>query len=501
MLNKIQPHDELLAGESVLVIDVGTGGVKCLLLGLRGNVLFKRTTSLPFRFDGGAAEFDANKAWRDICVMAREASHRSAKARSRIVAVTSTSMREGNVFYDGDGKELLAVPNIDSRATSEANEISARMGELVYEKSGHWPNALFLASRLKWISNKGNERLKSVRKASMVNDWVVFKLTGRLLTEPTNGCETALFDIRRRVWSDEVARELGIGEDIFPDVVECGSLAGNLTKAASEKTSLPTSVVVTVGAADTEAALAGCGAFDVGRVAAVAGTTTPIQAVADSPVTDAKQRTWTCCHVVPGRWLVESNAGATGMLFDWWSRTARLNYGELDRRASKLSPGSNGVRVLIGSALFNAKAFPPLQTRIENIGPWTDPTEVARALIEGTCFAVRANLGQVGEVLHESFQEIGFCGGSAKSDLWSQVQADVLNMKLARHRVGDATAKGAAMLSFVTLKRFGDILEASKKMMEDPMIVEPSAGDASAYESLYKLWLSDVIPADRGITA
>ena len=150
MLNKIQPHDELLAGESVLVIDVGTGGVKCLLLGLRGNVLFKRTTSLPFRFDGGAAEFDANKAWRDICVMAREASHRSAKARSRIVAVTSTSMREGNVFYDGDGKELLAVPNIDSRATSEANEISARMGELVYEKSGHWPNALFLASRLKW---------------------------------------------------------------------------------------------------------------------------------------------------------------------------------------------------------------------------------------------------------------------------------------------------------------------------------------------------------------
>lgn len=489
-----------MAGEAALVIDVGTGGIKCLLIGLGGRVLFRRTAPLRLRFDGGGVDFDPGEAWLGICAMAREASRWAAKTGNKVVSVTSTSMREGNVFYDRDGRELLAVPNIDSRATGEAEEIAARVGDLIYEKSGHWPHAMFLASRLRWASRKGGSRMKRLRKASMINDWVIFRLTGRLLSEPTNGCETSLFDIRRRSWSGEVTRELDVDEDVLPDVAECGAVVGTLSREASEKTRLPSSVVATIGAADTEAALAGCGALDQGRVVAVAGTTTPVQAVVDSPVTDPKRRTWTCCHVNPGRWLVESNAGATGMLFDWWSRTTGLSYGELDRGASKLPPGSNGVRVLTGSTLFNARRFPRLRTRIENVGPWTEPHALARALIECACYAVRANLQQIEEMVGP-FREVTFCGGSARSGLWSRVQSDVLDMRLARYRVGDATARGAAMLSFVALERFRDLTEASRRMARDRTVVRPSAKGASAYAHLYRSWLSDAIPADRAADA
>ncbi len=491
----------MLAGEAALVIDVGTGGVKCLLLDLRGRVIFKQAMPLHLQFVGGAASFNPDETWRGICGMAREANRWAAKTGNRIVSATSTSMREGNVFYDRDGKELLAVPNVDSRATSEAKDIAANMGDLVYEKSGHWPNAMFLASRLKWIPKKGGSKLGGVRRASMINDWVVFRLAGRLLTEPTNGCETALFDIGRRDWSNEIIRELGIDEDALPDVAECGDVVGNLSRAASEKTSLHTSVVVTVGAADTEAALAGCGALSAGKVAAVAGTTTPVQAVVDSPVVDAQRRTWACCHVVPRLWLVESNAGVTGLLFDWWSRITRLGYEELDREASKLPPGSNGVRFLPATALFNARGLSPLSTRIEKVGPWTEPPAVARALIEGTCYAVRANLDQIMGILRSSYREMAFCGGSAKSDLWSKVQADVLNLRLVRYKRGDATARGAAMLSFSALKRFRDPLEASRRMVRDLVTVEPSVRNSSAYGPLYESWLADVLPSGRAINA
>ena len=486
-----------MTGEAALAIDVGTGGVKCLLFSPKGLVLYKQTTPLRFRFEGGGTDFDPAEAWRGICAMTREARSRAAKIGVKIVSVAPTSMREGNVFYDREGNELLAVPNIDTRAASEAREIAGKLGDLVYEKSGHWPNAIFLASRLRWMSRKGGARLRRVRKVSMINDWIIYRLTGTLLTEPTNGCETALFDIRKRTWSDELVKELGVADGLLPGVADCGTLVGTLSREASEKTTLPKSVAVVVGAADTEAALLGCGTLDSGKVAAVAGTTTPVQAVVDSPLIDVQRRVWTCCHVVPGRWLVESNAGATGMLFDWWARTTRSTYAELDLGAAKIPPGSNGVRVSMGSALFNARGFPPIRTRIENVGPWTETFAVAKAVIEGTCFAVRANLEQVKRITKEHYGEVTFCGGAAKSDLWSRVQADVLGLRLVRHKMGDATAKGAAMLSFVALKHYRSLSEASARMTGGRVLVEPDEGSATDYGPLYDSWLRDIVPASR----
>jgi autoinducer 2 (AI-2) kinase len=478
-----------LPGRAFLVVDFGTGGTKCVLFSDDGEVLRKDTVPVEFRFAGAAIDFDPKKVWDQICMQLRTAAAEAEKLGVEVVAASSTSMREGNVFYDGEGKELLAVPNIDGRAWKEADEVAKKFGETIYERSGHWPMAGFLVCRLEWMKKNRPELRAKTRKASMINDWVVYRLSGKLVSEPTNGCESAVFDLRKRDWSDEIMDEVGIDSDLLPEVVEGGTIVGEVSGEAAEATGLPRSTRVVVGAADTEAALVGCRALEPGKVAAVAGTTTPVQGVTKGMELDSKRRTWTCCHVVPGTWVVESNAGATGMVFDWWSRTTKESYDELTKQAANIPPGSSGVSSLVGALVFNARDLVKMRGELRGMGPWTPPGSVGRAIMEGTCYAVRANLEQVEQVMGRRFEEVIFCGGSAESQVWSQIQADVLNRPLIRYQGRQATARGAMALCQVAV---GDSKNLEEAVAMGGSKVEPWASAADAYEPLYHQWLREV---------
>ena len=460
-----------------------------MLFDRQGRVLFRDARPVEFRFSPPAIDFDPGAVWGQVCVQVRSATEASEKLGLTVAAVTSTSMREGNVFYGGDGGELLAVPNIDGRAGKEAEEIASKAGEMVYEKSGHWPMASFLVCRLKWMEANQPGLLKKTKKVSMVNDWLLYRLSGVIASEPTNGCETALFDIGSRDWSAELVSELGVDETLLPEIVECGTDLGEVTETACGETGLPRRARVVVGAADTEAALLGCGALNQGKVVAVAGTTTPIQAVTETIRSDPEARTWSCCHVVPGRWTLESNAGATGMIFDWWSRLTKEEYDSLTKEASLVPPGSMGVSSLIGAMVFNARKFPTIHGEVRGVMPWTARGAISRAIIEGTCFAVRANFEQVEEVLGANFEEMVFCGGAAESDLWCKIQAEVLKAQLRRSEGRHVTARGALALCRVAV---GDAKSIAEAAPEVGSVVTPDPEASRSYQVLYGNWKKEV---------
>lgn len=485
--------------EAYLVIDFGTGGAKCVVFDTRGHPVFKAFSPIDFQFIGPSAKFNVKESWTRVSGMIRQAVAASAKRGKIIVAVSSTSMREGNVFYDSRGRELLAVPNVDGRAEAEAKKIAAASGELIYSKSGHWPNAMFLICRLRWLREHEAGIFRKIAKVSMVNDWVLYKLSGQLVSEPTNACETAAFDLRSRNWSEELVEELGIDPSILPSVVECGTVLGHVGSKVSRSTGLDPSTKVVVGAADTEAALVGCGAFDEGSVVAVAGSTTPVQAITSSVTTDRRRRTWSCCHAMPGRWTVESNAGATGLVFDWWSRIVGADYSTLDKEAANYPLGSSGIRAMMGSSIFNARVIGAFQGALSGISPWMSRGSISRALIETACFAVRGNLEQVEEVTKMKYENLIFCGGCARSNLWTRIQADILNRIVIRHRLGDATPRGAAMLCSVAVGQFHDVRKASSVFTEPSLNVLPNQRNRLKYENEYKSWLSVALPAGRAV--
>jgi len=474
------------------VIDVGTGGVKCLVFDGRGTLLFKENSGIEFTFDGPAIAFDPTKVWNDVCRMIRAAVKECSKVKKKIVTVSSTSMREGNVFYDQEGDEILAVPNLDARAYKEASEIQDSLGKEIYLSSGHWPSAIFLASRLKYLRKSNEEMFHKIKKVSMINDWILYRLSGVLAAEPTNGCETALFNLKKRDWDDSLIKQFQFERSIFPEVRECGTIIGEVSASASRKTGLARSTSIVVGAADTESAVAGCGLFDSGNVAAIAGTTTPIQAVVESPLLDPERRTWTCCHVVPDRWTVESNAGATGLTFKWWANMTRTEFSKLDEEVEKEGPAPGKVKVNVGTSLMNAEHPHPLAGGIIGVSPWTRRSEITLGILETNCFSVRANLEQLEIVLGNRYTEVYFCGGASRSKLWLRMQAGILGRTLVSQNVGDATGRGAAMLSAVAAGVFPNLRKASMVFLKQRMITKPDGLLFETYEPFYQGWLDGI---------
>ncbi|MDA4130279.1 MAG: FGGY family carbohydrate kinase [Thaumarchaeota archaeon] len=474
------------------VIDVGTGGVKCLVFDKRGSLLFKVHSSINFRFDGPAIDFDPQAVWIEICNLTKNAARECSKKNFQIISVSSTSMREGNVFYDSEEKELLAVPNLDARAYPEAEILQEKLGERVYSTTGHWPSAIFALTRLKWLEKNKTELFKKIRKVSMINDWVLFKFSGKIVSEPTNGCETSLFDLAKRDWSEDLIKDSGLDRSLFPPVQECGTKIDQISKEVSGKTDLEDSTEVIVGAADTEAAVAGCGLFEEGQVAAVAGTTTPVQAVIEAPTLDPQNRTWTCCHVVPNRWTLESNAGATGLVFKWWSEVVGKDFGLLDSEVEARKMSASNVKLSIGTSLMNARHPHPLSGVIQGVNPWTPRSDITFAILQTNSFSVRANLEQLEKVLENKFSEVYFCGGASRSSLWSQLQADVLGRPLVIHGTGEATGRGAAMLSAVGAGEFPDMKKATQSFLSDQSVLRPDMGSFQNYESQYQSWFADI---------
>jgi autoinducer 2 (AI-2) kinase len=245
----------------------------------------------------------------------------SASSRRASARAASSSTAPGEVLYAG--------PNLDARAAARAWSSRRRSRWRGSMRSpGHAPPYIFPLARYLWFRKHGNGT--PVATLLMLNDWITFLLSGERGAEHSNAGESMLYDVSRREWSREILDALDVPADILPPLRAPGSRVGAITRAAAEATGLPEGTPVFVGGADTESALLGSGVHQVGQTAAVLGTTTPVQMVTDRPVIDPDGRLWTSCHVVPDRWVLESNAGDTGDTYRW---LLELTYGAADGAA------------------------------------------------------------------------------------------------------------------------------------------------------------------------
>ena len=240
----------------------------------------------------------------------------SLPADARIRGVVATAQREGCVFLDAAGDVLYAGPNLDARAVPQGLEVQNRiLPERLHAITGHAPPYIFAVSRLLWF--RQHHDFGRIATVFMLNDWITHLLSGARVAEHSNACESMLYDVTRLCWSDEILETFDIPATILPALCAAGTPAGHVTAAAAAATGLPEGTPVFAGGADTESALLGGGVHAVGEVAAVLGTTTPVQQVLDVPHIDPDGNLWTSPHVVPDRWVLESNAGDTGSTYRW----------------------------------------------------------------------------------------------------------------------------------------------------------------------------------------
>jgi autoinducer 2 (AI-2) kinase len=507
-----------------MAIDAGTGSVRAVIFDTDGNqISVSQQEWTHIEEDGvpNSMSFDTQKNWDITAQCIKNSIEEADIDADDILGLSATSMREGIVLYDKDGNELWAVANVDARASDEVKFLKENftgIEEEFYAKSGQ-TFALGALPRILWLKNNRPEVYEKVASISMIGDWILAKLGGVIATDPSNGGTTGIFSLKERSWVADMATKIGLKDDIFPPVLEVGTLMGEVTKNASVQTGLSTQTKVVMGGGDVQLGSAGLGVVKKGQVAILGGSFWQQVVNIGSDVAPPKDMGIRVNpHVVTGLSQAEGITFFSGLVMRWFrdafcdmekieAKERGVNtYTILEEKASKVPVGSYGIIPIFSDSMKYGKWYHASPSFI-NLS--IDPTicnraSMFRSLQENACIVSAVNLKKIQEFTGVDVKEIVFAGGASKGALWSQILADVTGCKVKIPKVTEATALGAVMSAGVGVGVYDSLVEASHKLVVWEKEYLPNRLNFDKYNVIQKKWC-DIYKAqldlvDRGLT-
>jgi L-ribulose-5-phosphate 4-epimerase len=358
---------------------------------------------------------------------------------------------------------------------------------------------MFTASRLLWMADSKPELLSRAHAVLGLSDWLAYRLSGKMVAEPSVASESGLFEIGARRWADDLIRSLGLARHLFPEVVSSGAALGPLTNDAAAHIGLIPGIPVVAGGGDTQCGLLGAGVVDPGQMGIIAGSTMPLQWVLDREFIDPEARLWTSHHVVEGRWTLESNGGPTGDMIDW---LAGMIYSGLSDpaaalfiEASQSAVGAHGIVSTLGAELFNAShlRLPVGHLTLSPLLVADDSSRrrhVSRAVVEGLAFAARSNIELLQNAAqNQPLQSIRLAGGMSNSAFFAQLLSDVIGVPVEAVQVPECSALGAAICAGVGANLYANIVDGAKRFASGRRSFPPNSARHSAYQPHYDRWL------------
>jgi len=359
-----------MTGRYLLAIDAGTGSCRAVLFTEAGEQAGagqrEWTHHEPPGVPGGQ-DFDVHAGWQAIAACVRDALRAAGAAGGDVAAVAATSMREGMVLYDRGGHEIFACPNVDSRASAEAEDlIREGAAEKIYAEAGDWVS-ITAPARLRWLARHRPDILGAASSLGMLTDWIVYRLSGEHVTEPSCGSSSGMFTLASRGWSPSIPALCGLPAAVLPPVADPGTVVGEVSADAAVLTGLRPGTLVVTGGADTQLGLLGAGARR-DEYTVVAGTFWQNTVLLAEPLIDPEIRLRTLCHVTPGEWMLEGIGFYCGMSMRWFrdafcdtevalARGRDVDpYVVMEEAAAAVPAGSGGV-IAILSNVMNAKRW------------------------------------------------------------------------------------------------------------------------------------------------
>jgi autoinducer 2 (AI-2) kinase len=494
-----------MSDDLLLSIDAGTGGGRAVVFDSSGNIKARSYRAWRYYIPEGlemvyGQEFDPGNFWELLCQCTREVVDKVDVASIR--AVTSTSMRQGCLFLDKDDNYLYGGPNRDVRGILYSMEMEELLGEeRAYAITGRWPPWIFIPSRLRWFKEENPQVYERIRLILMVNDWILYMLSGEAVGEPTNASESMLYDIKEKRWSDEMLKIMELDPQVLPRVGLPGDVIGEVTEKAAAQTGIPRGTPVVVGGADSQAALVACAQTGHAELGMIAGTTIPIMISYNESFLDPERRLWTHCHMFDDLWIIESQGGDAGKVLKGYveghfgaaGAPRDERYEKLMKLAEGVPPGSNGARAFLGCMIWNlrqvnpskpgALLFPfPVEEESASAG------NIGRAILESIAYACKGNMDQIVKATGREPESVAIAGGLTRSDFFNKIVASVLNRTCKVSSCIEATALGAAMAAAVGAGIYPDLKAAARAMASFKPDVEPDEDWAEEYEGHYEIW-------------
>ena len=475
-------------------LDIGTTGCKVCVFDPAGNLLGKVYRDYPARRSETAHEIDAGAIWTSVQEALREAAARF----PGIAGIGVTSFGETFVALDGNDRPLApSLLYTDPRGETECARLAQALGaRRIAGITGLNPHAMYSLPKLMWLKENRPELYARVRRVMQMGEYVVYMLTGVAQVDYSLAARSMAFDIRALDWSREMLAAAGVDARLFSRPVPTGTPAGKIRPVCAELGLSPETVVVSISH-DQVAAAVGSGVLDESATVDGAGTVeclTPVFSEWDA----GKLAAGNYCvvpFVTPGRYVTYAFSYTGGALTQWF--TERLA-GYAAQKAGKsgasvyevLESGWNGEPTgLMVLPHFAGAATPYMDTGSKGViaGLTLAHTEaqVYVACMEGVCYEMRLNQERLAAA-GIRLSPLRATGGGARSRVWLQMKADVLNLPVTALETGEAGGVGSAMLVGVALGEFADLQEAARTMVRVREVFQPRAAYHGKYEAIYR---------------
>lgn len=487
----------------LLALDIGTTSVKAGLFDSEGTCLATALEEYQLITPSAdRAELKVEDYWTASVKTLKKVLQKKHPNGNSVVGLTVSSQGETLITLDHYGKPVRnAIVWMDNRAVGQAEKLKNELGLEVYDVTGipdvvpTWP-----ACKILWLKENEPDNFKRIAHFLLVQDFLIFCLTGKIITDGSISCTTMLFDIIHYDWWQKSLDLVGISRHQLPLIQKAGSIAGKISPKIAEDLGVNPDLVVVCGGMDQCVGAIGAGNIDEGVVSETTGAALAMQVSIRNPMIDPTRVTPVYVHSVDGRYLFVPVCPTAGMAFKWFKDNfvvsedgtafdQKIDYYEIMNEMAKRVPaGCDGLVMLphlMGA--FSPESNPLAKGSFTGFTLHHTKAHFVRAIQEAVAFMLRQNIEAIRNA-GISISEVRTSGGASRSQIWNQTKADVCRLPIVKLENEDTGLVGDAILGGVATGIFSSISEACAIMVHTSTRFEPEIS-VEEYDKYYKRYL------------
>ena len=481
-------------------VDLGTSAVKLLLMDENGKIHKIVSKEYPLYFPHPGWSEQKPEDWFEQS-MAGLKELTAECDKSQVKGISFGGQMHGLVALDKDDNVIRpAILWNDGRTGKQVEYLNNTIGKDKLSKyTANIAFAGFTAPKILWMRENEPDNFDQIVKIMLPKDYLAYKLSGSFCTEYSDASGMLLLDVEHKCWSKEMMEICGVKENQLAQIFESYEAVGTLKPELAKELGLSENVKIAAGAGDNAAAAVGTGTVGDGACNISLGTSGTIFISSEKFGVDENNALHSFAHA-DGHYHLMGCMLSAASCNKWWMdeilRTKDYSGEQKDIQVKEL--GKNHVFFL---PYLMGERSPHNDPNVRGtfIGMSMDTTreDMTQAVLEGVVFGLRDSF-EVAKSLGISIERTKICGGGAKSPLWRQMVADILNIKVDIPESEEGPAMGGAMLAAVACGEYASVEEAAAKIVKVVDTVEPIPENAARYEEQYQKFRK-VYPAVKAL--
>lgn len=476
----------------LLGIDIGTSACKVAVFDKKGNVLAQSSQSYNLYYPNpGWVEQNPDEWYESICTSIKDALQKGNINPSNIVGIGIDGQSWSAIPVDKAGNCLHNTPIwMDTRARHISTRVTKELGfDTIFQIAGNAFEPAYTTPKILWFKENLPDIYEKTYKFLQSNSYIALKLTGTFTQDKSQGYGLHFFDAKTCSYDASLANALGISLDKVPDIYDCHSVIGSVTKKAASQTGLIEGTPVVAGGLDAACGTLGAGVYKAGQTQEQGGQAGGMSICLEEAL--AHPKLILSPHIIPDLWLLQGGSVGGGGVLKWFKQefAKTSSFDELTELASQVPAGSDGVIFLPYMAGERSPIWDP-DAKGVYYGLGFDKTKghMIRASMEGVAYSLEHNLQTAREVGVE-IQELIAMGGAANSLLWTQIKSDVTGKVIKVPTSDTATTLGAAILAGVGVGIYEGFEEAVKETIVMTRSHTPNMENHKTYQAMMEIYL------------